>query len=542
MHLQRGELPAALSHFAQAIELGADHTVQALFMRCLFGVRFTAPIPSLKPLLVRAFRELWAAPADLVRVAASFLLLEPDYREALAMPQTPTSPVVRRIAADTLLLTMLELAIITDPLLEHLLSGLRRATLDLANENEIQPFLPFAVALSNQCFANEYAYLETEEEKTAVELLVEEISAAYRVHSPVAVAKLVIVGCYRPLFLYPWQADVLGGTWPPVIETMINRQLRAPQREAELRHTIPKITPIGDKVSEAVQTQYSENPFPQWFTPPLQAKNYDPQNWLRRSFPKAPSLPGGGKTPYEVLVAGCGTGQETVGLALLFTNIRMLAVDLSVTSLAYAKRKTDELGISNVDYAQADLLELGSLNRQFDIVVCAGVLHHLGDPVEGLSALRDVTRPGGCMMIALYSQLGRRDIVAAREYVAEHGYGTTAEELRRFRKDIYGLSGETPWRAPLLARDDFYNLSMLRDLVFHVQEHRFTIVDIASALRKSNLRFGGFASEPGLYQAFARRFGPMADVFSLDLWNIFENENTDAFAGMYHFLVQKPSP
>ena len=38
----------------------------------------------------------------------------------------------------------------------------------------------------------------------------------------------------------------------------------------------------------------------------------------------------------------------------------MLAIDLSLASLAYAKRKSDAAGVA-IEYAQADILALGSL-------------------------------------------------------------------------------------------------------------------------------------------------------------------------------------
>ena len=45
------------------------------------------------------------------------------------------------------------------------------------------------------------------------------------------------------------------------------------------------------------------------------------------------------------------------------------AVDLSLASLAYAKRQSRALGISNVEYAQADIMELGAL---VCLIVAAG--------------------------------------------------------------------------------------------------------------------------------------------------------------------------
>ena len=75
----------------------------------------------------------------------------------------------------------------------------------------------------------------------------------------------------------------------------------------------------------------------------------------------------------------------------------MLAVDLSLSSLCYAKRKTRELGLTNITYAQADILRLGTLPRRFDVIESSGVLHHLADPLAGWRVLLSLLRPGGFM-------------------------------------------------------------------------------------------------------------------------------------------------
>jgi ubiquinone/menaquinone biosynthesis C-methylase UbiE len=238
---------------------------------------------------------------------------------------------------------------------------------------------------------------------------------------------------------------------------------------------------------------------------------------------------------------GCGTGQESVGLGLLFGNVDILAVDLSLASLAYASRKTRELGLDNIAYGQADLLLLPGLGRQFDIAFCAGVLHHLEDSIQGWRAVAEIVKPGGAMLIGLYSQLGRQDLVPVKAFAKERGYGVSNSELRRFRKDVYAQEPGVGWRGTLLAREDFYNLSMLRDLVFHVQEHRFTLAEIESAIAQLGLVFGGFGVEPHVRRDFLARFGANADQLSFDLWSQFETENPTVFSGMYHFLVQKPA-
>ena len=96
------------------------------------------------------------------------------------------------------------------------------------------------------------------------------------------------------------------------------------------------------------------------------------------------------------LIAGCGTGHHSIGSAAGIKNYTITAIDLSSASLAYAKRKTMQLGISNIEYYKKDLLELNKDDfGVFDVIECAGVLHHLKDPRKGLKTLVNLLKPAG---------------------------------------------------------------------------------------------------------------------------------------------------
>ena len=71
------------------------------------------------------------------------------------------------------------------------------------------------------------------------------------------------------------------------------------------------------------------------------------------------------------------------------------------------KRKTNELGIKNLEYVQGDILDIYKLGKTFDVIECSGVLHHMKNPEKGLSSLVKVLRPGGMLKLALYSEIGR---------------------------------------------------------------------------------------------------------------------------------------
>ena len=58
-----------------------------------------------------------------------------------------------------------------------------------------------------------------------------------------------------------------------------------------------------------------------------------------------------------ILIAGCGTGRHSIETATRFKSSKDLAIDLSLASLAYAQRKTEEFRIENIKYMQADILD-----------------------------------------------------------------------------------------------------------------------------------------------------------------------------------------
>ena len=158
-----------------------------------------------------------------------------------------------------------------------------------------------------------------------------------------------------------------------------------------------------------------------------------------------------------ILIAGCGTGQHSIETASRFANCKVTAIDLSHTSLAYAQRKTSELGITNIQYLRADILNLGELGKEFDIIESAGVLHHMDDPMAGWHVLESLLKTGGVMRIGLYSELARRHIAMIRENIAMEGIRTSDAEMRQFRQTMAQSSEEHHQK--LVRSGDFFSLS-----------------------------------------------------------------------------------
>ena len=185
---------------------------------------------------------------------------------------------------------------------------------------------------------------------------------------------------------------------------------------------------------------------------------------------------------------------------------------------------------------QADILNLGNLGRQFDIVESAGVLHHMDDPVAGWRVLTDCLKPGGLMKIGLYSELARQNIVEIRQEISRAGIGSSDVAMKSFRAKV--MRSDQNHHKKILNSSDFYSLSTLKDLLFHVQEHRFTIPQIQDCLSKLGLKFCGFESDK-IVSHFKQTNTGADDPYKLDKWQAYEEANPSAFAGMYQFWCQK---
>ena len=112
--------------------------------------------------------------------------------------------------------------------------------------------------------------------------------------------------------------------------------------------------------------------------------------------------------------------------------------------------------------------------------------------------------------------------------------------MKVFRKDI--IDGKYPKLQYLHKSFDFYSLSSFRDLLFHVQEHTFTLPQIDNILGTLGLTFCGFSLVNNrVKDEFKKTYSQPDDIYNLHKWDEFEQQNPKTFAGMYQFWVQKTS-
>lgn len=538
-HQQRNELDDAAKAYARVLDIKPDFAevhnnlgvvLLAQGKHQQASASFTRAL-ALRPELLDQY----------LNIVATLKTLNPVFGEAAtratqAWPKLLTlqelfgAPGLAAIASDPLLIHLLRSTSARSVEMERVLTSVRAALLHKANgANPDDTALRFACALAQQCFINEYVFTTSESEADLVGKLKQKNAAEL---TPLSLAALAM---YEPLGALPNAVAIFKGDWPTPLKEVVTQQIGEPAEERQIRDSIPVLTAIEDATSQKVRDQYEANPYPRWVQ---SAAAHEPvllDDHLRRQFPGAPLHAAPARATTDILVAGCGTGRNAIEIAQKYRDVNVLAVDLSLASLAHAKRKTPRALANKISYGQADILNIGAIGRSFDVVSASGVLHHLANPFAAWRGLLSVLKPGGVMHLGLYSEIARRDVVAVRKFIADRGYGSTPDEIRRCRQELLN----SPHKG--IARfADFFSTSECRDLLFHVQESRLTIPAIKAFLAENNLTFIGFEFEPGLMQQYRTVFAQAGQsITDLDRWHILETNYPDTFSAMYQFWVQK---
>ncbi len=397
--------------------------------------------------------------------------------------------------------------------------------------------LALTCSVASQCFINEYIWPATADEAATITTIKAEIESPAG-ESRDDFGKIAVLAMYLPLHTVQGSERLPTLELPDCLCQLVHREISEVIEERRCRQEIVRLGSISDVTSLAVQEQYEENPYPRWIVPD-QVEPTTPAAFLQRAFPGGRvAAPASGAT--AILIAGCGTGQHSITTARRFPDARVTALDLSSASLAYAVRKSHELGLDRIAYRQADILSLSGWSERFDIIEASGVMHHLRNPLDGWAVLASLLKPNGLMRVGLYSERGRRHVDAARAIIERARFRADAEGIRAARDALKSLSAdEIAGRVTL--SPDFYTLSSCRDLLFHVQEHLTSLPEIAQTLDHLQLRLIGFDVSDKTRQQYRSRFPGDAQETSLENWGQFEADNPATFTGMYQFWVEKIS-
>ena len=191
------------------------------------------------------------------------------------------------VATNPLFLHLLQSTTVRDMGLERLLTAMRHSLLEVAASRlpAASHQVSFTCALAKQCFINEYIFAVTPQESDQLSPLRDVIDNALRADAEIEPMQLAALAMYLPLHAIPSASRLLERAWAPVIDDLLNQQLRDHMRERELRDSILRLTSIEDEVSQRVRQQYEENPYPRWVRAAGQVVPAPIDRYLREQFP-----------------------------------------------------------------------------------------------------------------------------------------------------------------------------------------------------------------------------------------------------------------
>ena len=538
---ESGKIKKAIYCYKKAIEIKPDYLI-ALNNLCVLlrNLKITdldkIDQPSFKKIFLLLMKRNDIDHSDIFFNAKLFLFFGKNNKELEKWEKSNNlllkNKKIKNFLKEELLLLMLQKSIITDQFLEKILTKLRYEILFTFFESKqllAEDYSYFILSLSEQCFLNEYIFSKSDREGFLVKKLLIHQEKGQKIDE----LGLSILGCYIPLNnsetlkkkLLKYKSKNI------LFNDLISMQIKDPLKEKNLINSIQSFGKISDTVSKKVRKQYESNPYPRWrYTYSVGSSNFL-QILNHQLKPNIVESKFKFKNP-NLLIAGCGTGNH-IFLTKEYSNVKILAIDLSLTSLAYAKRKIDELGIKNVDFLHADILELKNLGKKFDIIESIGTLHHMKNPEKGLKILLDLLEPHGFLKLGLYSKLARRHIVKVKDYAKKNN----VKDIKIFRQMLISRS-EDKDLSRIFDRADFYSTSSLKDLIFHVQEHTFTIPQLSKIFNKFNLEFLGFSNSL-IKLKYNRIYNLDKKNINLSSWHQFEKDNPETFIGMYKFWVRK---
>ncbi len=357
------------------------------------------------------------------------------------------------------------------------------------------------------------------------------------------IKSLAIIGMYIPL--YEIESDVVF--WDSLhknfdtqnrLRLSIEREIFNIEKEKSLEKDIVSLTPVENTISEAVKNQYEHNPYPRWLSVEITKSRGSfktkIQNEIKNLRPWNLDL----ENP-DILIAGCGTGRHALSTANRYYGSKVMAIDLSRASLAFAIRQAKVYEQANLNFYQADILKLGDFKERFDVIEVSGVLHHMEQPLQGWKILRNLLKPNGLMRVGLYSMLAREKWHNQKALTPKSVSDSDLEDfIRQSRIKIIQKVSALQDQS-LFDTADFYSVSGCRDFLFHENEVQLTIEELKSYLTQLNLRFLGFANLSEITKSkFSQKFGKQANFLDLNQWEKYEEKFPNTFVTMYQFWCQ----
>jgi SAM-dependent methyltransferase len=245
---------------------------------------------------------------------------------------------------------------------------------------------------------------------------------------------------------------------------------------------------VNSPLQDVVFSQYTKWVYPEPIMdlPAWLANNwqwFDPSHAYRMFWPDQEYRAG-----LDILIAGCGTNQAAV---IAFTNpgAQVVAVDVSQQSLSHQQFLKDKYGLKNLELHHLPIEEISSLNRDFDLIISTGVLHHMASPETGMKALAGCLRRDGVAAIMLYAKYGRMGVDMMQSVFRNMGLDQSDDSVQMVKQVLASLPADHPVMSYMTIASDLGFDAGLVDTFLHGRERNYSVAECLELVASADLVF-----------------------------------------------------
>ncbi len=202
-----------------------------------------------------------------------------------------------------------------------------------------------------------------------------------------------------------------------------------------------------------------------------------------------PDGPATAETPADILIAGCGSGQQVALAAQEMPGERFTVIDISRASLGEAERRCTALGFTGIEYRHPRSPRGGKASAGGS-TRCGAPACCITCPIRNAAGRRwrACLKPGGIMHIMVYSRAARLRVRAIRRFLGPLVDRPVDDDLlRAVRRRVLTMP-----KVAVPTGRDFYSLAGTHDLLLHRHEDPFTVPRIRQALDGLGLKLVRF--------------------------------------------------
>jgi 2-polyprenyl-3-methyl-5-hydroxy-6-metoxy-1,4-benzoquinol methylase len=298
-----------------------------------------------------------------------------------------------------------------------------------------------------------------------------------------------------------------------------------------------------DPRNDEVSRQYDRWQYP----PPIQdLETYSKNNWEwfdpfwahRVLWPDR-----GYRSDLDILIAGCGANQAAV---FAFTNraAKVVAIDVSQSALDHHQYLKDRHSLHNLELHLHPIEEVSALGQDFDLIVSTGVLHHMADPLTGMTALAGCLRRDGAMAVMLYAKYGRIGVELLESVFRDMGLCQDEASVQVVKDIIAVLPVDHPVRSYLKLARDLQTDGALVDTFLHGRQRSYTVGECIDLVASAGLAFQGWFHKTPYYphEILAPTSGVQPDLAKLPdeikLWSVMER--LQSLNATHFFMACRP--